>query len=411
MAGVNLANFGLLQLDYEDLIVEMLSSGVNMFKHPKMVDWKGSQIDYRVRTKKNPNMGFTEDGGAYGDPGKQTYETVRIGRRFFQMKLMVTKGVVAAAGDNKGALRSAIASETSGAIQDQMDFYNKIGFLDGTGLVATLVTVAGGATALTADQGALLWPGAVLEWHDGVTSTVRGFATVVSVANALTSTGGNVTFAVDAIPVGGAIGDGLYWYNGSSSSYNRAIAGLDLLIDDATGTFQNVSVTNNPQYTSYVNSASANRPITPFILRQTMAAMIAKAGNSAKNKPLKAFTGVWQLLEFESAFEGAYRLVEQSGDKVGFKGKTFDSAIGQVEMEVDTDCPRGKIFIADFSQIKHRVQQRLEFSKEPTGGIWRESHDGLYLTAVMSGISQLSIDDRKTSAKIENLSDSAVFSL
>lgn len=409
-AGVNLGNFGLLQLDYEDLIVEMLASGVGMFKYPVQTDWQGDLIDFRVRTAKNPGMGFTEDGGAYAPAGKQSYATVRIGRRFFGMKLMITQGVLAAAASDKNSFRSAVASETSGALKDQMDFYNKIGFLDGTGKVATVVS-AGSASTVNVDQGALLWPGGKLEWRDSAGTTIRGLVTVVSVNNALSATGGNVVFTVDALPSGATGTDTLYWHDGAQSSYGRAIAGLDNLINDATGTFQNVSVTNNPQYTSYVNSASANRPLTPLILRQTLAAVVQKAGNDGSDRTIKTFGSAWQLLEFEQMFEGAYRLVDPADGKVGYKGRVFDSALGRIELERDTDTPRGYLFGADMSQIKLCQQKRVGFQQEPGGGIWRGSHDGQFATAVMNGILQMRIDDRKTSFKIKNLTDAATFSL
>ena len=161
MAGVNISNIGLLQLNYQKLIVEALSTGAKAFKDIETLNWEGDELDFRLHTAKNTAMGFVEDGGAFSTPDKQDYATIQVGRRFYQTKLQISSGAMAAARTGRKSFVSVVNSEVRGVTRDAMDFYNRFYFLDGTGTVALLAdaTLASAATDVPVDNAALLWKG------------------------------------------------------------------------------------------------------------------------------------------------------------------------------------------------------------------------------------------------------------
>jgi hypothetical protein len=397
----------LLQLKYEQLIVQILSAGANAFKVPEVVNWEGDQIDFRVHTAKNTGMGFVEDGGAYSVPDKQDYAVVRVGRRFWQAKLQVTIGAMAAARTGARSFRSVLDSELRGMTSDAMDYFNRMFFLDGTGVVATIKntgsTSGGKAIDVQVDNAGLLWKGGEYDVYDTTLATKRGTATVETVEHNIDSSSGYALINfTSTLPSGTTATDVFVW----KGSLNRAITGLDALIDNASGTFQNVNTATYPEYVSYVNTAGSDRPITPLIFRQTFAATKQKMGNRKLSQGWKCYSNAWLGVEFEQMYEGSYRL--ESGKKgMGYEGASFISSLGRVDLECDTDTPRGKIYLLDPTQIKHAVQKHLGFEKDGET-IFRKDHNSMHASAIMTYIGQMFIKNRNTSAKIEAIDDSAV---
>lgn len=411
MVGVSLTDFGALKLAYQPLIIKALSSGAKAYNIPEVKNWVGDVMDFRVQTDRNPNMGFLEDAGAYGTPGKQNYVRATVGRRFFAMKLQLSLGVQYAS-KGEGAFIDAVESEVKGGLKDAISYMNRMFFRDGTGTVGLLKGTPASLTAnIQVDNAGLIWKNGIIEIRDTSSSdAVLSTLKVAGLEQAIDSDG-YAQFSIDtsygdgAVSASAVAGDKVVW----AGSYNRAISGLDALVDDAATTFQTVNTSTYPEYTSYVDSNSGTaRPLTPLILRRTLAAVAQKAGNDGMVKPLKLFANAWVGAEFEAMYEGAYRL--QASDKsVGYKGASFMSALGQVDVEQDTDCPRHQAFLLDPSQLVHCVQKPLGFHKDGSE-MFRASHDSAVSTAVMTQISQMMIKERKTSAKIEDIDDSATIS-
>ncbi len=418
MAGVSIGDIGLLQLNYQKMIVEALATGAKAFKDIEAHNWEGDKLDFRLHTARTTAMGFTEDGGARSVADKQDYATIQIGRRFYEAKLQISAGAMAAARTGKKSFVSVVNSEVKGVMRDALDFYNGFFFLDGTGEIGKIDGTTSGSTNIDITDVAhsLLWDGLVVEFRDAAAATtVHGTATLLNTEHDLT-TGEVLINTVAALPSGLADGDTIHWKgSGTTSAYNRAIHGLAKLVDDTQNTFQNIAVgdastDDTNKYVAYVNGNSGtNRPLTPLILRQTMAAVRQKCGNSAPKKGWTVYSNAWILKEFEEMYEGAYRL--QGGSTQGYEGASFLSSLGKVNLTVDSDCPRHKLYMVDNSQIKHAVQKELGFDKDGLSSLFRNSHSNLNATAVMTCISQMYIKDRKSSARVDDIADSAVVSL
>lgn len=410
--GVTLGNFDLGQLDYENLVTHVLSHGARIWKDFPQVNWQGDQKDWAVHVRRNVSGQWTEDAGSIAPAGKQTFARARAGRRFATFKVQLSQGALAAYKTDARAILGARQSEFEGLARDALDFYNRWAFRDGTGVVAVIRSTGSDPNDIQLNEAKLVWPGAYYEVYDTTLATNRGRVQVSNVEQATTLVSGEYRVlmnAAAALPSGSTAGDKLVWLgqDGATSSLNRVISGLDALVDDASGTFQNVSTSTYPEYTSIVDSNSGTyRSITPGIFRKNLAALGQNAGNNGQDKTYNIYCDKWLLKEFEEMYEGSYRLAPADGS-MGYKGIRFTSGLGDVKIEVDTDCLRHTMFMVDPNEIEHIIQHPLSFIKDGDGTILKESRDNLTAEAAMFCISQLRIKNRQSAAKIEDLSDSA----
>lgn len=414
--GATIDNLGLLQINYiEDLVVDILQNGAKAFKDVETKTWEGLELDFRLRTARTTGMSFTEDGGARSTADKQDYVTAKAGRRFYEAKVQVSIGALAAAKSRSKSFLSVVESEVKGVMNDALSFFNKFYFRDGTGVVGLLKGSPASATAnIQIDNAQLLWRGGIYEVRDtSASDAVLNDIKVKDVESAI-DTDGWAQFAIDTtygtgiVSASAAAADKVVWKGtGANSAWNRVFSGLDLLVDDASSTFQNVNVTTYPEYAAYVDSGGGtNRPLTPLLLRRTLAAVAQKAGNSDRaSRKYKAYSNAWIGAEWEGMYEGAYRLSAGDGS-VGFNAPRFMSQLGEVELDNDTDCVRNKLFLVDRAQVKHLVQKPLSFDRIGNE-VFVPSQNNMTASAVMSMVSQMMIEDRTTSAKLEDIEDNA----
>ena len=80
----------------------------------------------------------------------------------------------------------------------------------------------------------------------------------------------------------------------------------------------------------------------------------------------------------------------------------FQSALGRVDIMVDTDAPHNKMFFVDFSKIYRAVQKKLGWRREG-GQIFKRSDTSGVWTATAMEIAELYIKERHTCGKIEDL--------
>lgn len=404
LTGVNIGNVGLLYPKFEKVIVRTLNDEAKAFKMAKRdMNWTGDFIQGTLHTARSTAMGFTEDGGRFPNADKQDYLSYKIGRRFYQNKIKITDGAMAAAKGGENVAKDVIQSEIRGMMNDVLKYFNLFFFRDGTGVCATLKgTAVTGSSNIDVDDSRLLWPGGTFQLYDTTLATNRGDIIVSNVDQALDANG-NATFDPSAsiTSLSAVSGDKMVW----DGSLNRAFSGLSSLINDSATTFQNVNVATTPRYSSMVlDNSGTNRALTPHLLRVMLAGIKQKAGSEAGGG-LKVFADNWVGVEFEEMYEGELRLTP-SDTTQGYASTTFQSALGPIEFIPDADCKRHTIFALDPSQLYHAVQKDLGFRLE-NGEIFKRSDDAAYWTATMLSISQMYIEERNTSGRINDISDSA----
>ena len=403
MAGVNIDNVGLTFTRFLDGVVETLnhtSKSRNLVR--KDDNWTGSHIEGRIHTARSTAIGYVEDGGAFPTADKQDYETYKAFRKFIVGSIQLTDGAMATAAKSPNVARDVITSEVKGMMNNILKFENGMFFRDGTGTVATLAgSPASASSNVEVDDARMLWDGGTYEVRDSADiTTLHGSVVLDNVESAPNASGNMLTNWDSALSSSAASGDFLVW----NGSVNRAITGLDKLIDDGTGTFQNVNVANNPRYTSLVlDNGSTKRDLTPSLFRQMLAGIMSRTGSERPSDGLTVLCNSWQAINVEELYEGELRLTPDS--KVGgLSVASFQSSLGKIDIMVDTDALYNKMFFADFSKIYRAVQKQLGWRREG-GSIFKRSDVSGVWTATAMEIAELYIKERHTCGKIEDLSE------
>ena len=402
MAGVSISDFGASFIDYLPGVTETLNNTVTMRKYARKDHvWEGQNISFFVHLARNIGVGNIEDGGAFPVANKQDYAEARAYRRFLVGSVQITDGALANAATSKRAAIDVVTSELKGMLEGMGKYEEFMSYRDGTGVVGRLGTDVAGTTWGITDA-RLIWDKQAYEIH-GTLGTSRGTVTVSSVARALDA---NSQFAVTssaALPAGSVANDFVVW----PGAVNRAISGLQLMVDDATGTFQNISVTNNPRYTSPVlDNAAVNRPLTPTLFRRTLAMIKQESGGVEPVKGLTVITNNWQGVEVEELYEPDLRITPDTSE-VGVNAPRFHSSFGTITIETVHDAPFNTMFFVDFDQIFRATQKELDWRRDKAGGIFQRSDQSAVWRATAMEICEYFIKQRNRCGRIEDLSETA----
>jgi hypothetical protein len=180
------------------------------------------------------------------------------------------------------------------------------------------------------------------------------------------------------------------------------------LIDDATGTFQGLSVTSYPRYSSPVLSNSGTaRPLTPTLNRQ-MQAMIAQETGDDPNSDMVVLTSNWDAISWDELYENAVRITPETS-VVGLNRPTFQSSFGRFTIVTDPDTKYGVMYFIDRSQISYMRQRELDWRRyggNGEGAIFQPLGGSLGHVATALQIGELMIEDRRRCGKIEDLKNS-----
>lgn len=402
---VGIDDFGALFVKYLPGVIESLNNSCPARQIPLgNLKWEGDNLQKSVHVKRNVGLTMTVDGGAIPVSGKQTYVFAKALRRFLVGSVKVTDGILATAATTANAAISVTESELTGLLDNMRTLENFFWTRDGSGMVANCgvdVTATAAGDTFTVDDARGLWDGQDYEVRTSGTSTIVVASVQVRSTARTPTAAGEFTVTCEGSMTGAAAGDDIYWKTGNMSAYNRAITGLDKLIDDATGTFQNVNVTTYPRYTSPVlGNSGTKRPLTPTLFRQLLAMIKQESGNDASSD-LTVLTSVWDMLNHEELYEGELRL--SPTDRVGgLDIPTFQSSFGRFSVMTDPHAPYGTMFFIDRSQITYARQKELSW-RGGDKGIFQRDDNNLGWSATALSIGELFIEDRRRCGKIEDL--------
>jgi hypothetical protein len=398
MAGVNITNVGLTFTNYIKDITETLnhtSKARTMTK--KGPKWTGDHLEWRVHVGRSGAVGNSDDGGAFPVADYQKYVAAKAYRKFTHASIQLTDGVMATASGGQSVAKSVVSSEVDGMMRDILKYENGMFFKDGTGQVATIKATTN-ATTIRVDDARMLWEGATYEWY--TSTTFNGNVTVSSVASAPYS---GTNYAVVTLTATTSVTDGdiLYW----KGSKGKAINGLGALINTAPASpyiFQNVNCSTYPRYVSMVlSNSSVARDLTPTLFRQMLSGIKQKCGQ-VDGQGLTVIGSAWDLINVEELYEGELRL-SPSDTVGGIAIASFQSALGKINVIDDADAPYGKMFFVDFNQINRAVQRELAWRRDG-GEIFKRSDTAAVYTATALEVSELFIEDRRSSGRIDDLS-------
>ena len=403
MAGVNIDNVGLTFTRFLDGVVETLNHTSKARSLVRQQDkWTGSHIEGKLHSARSTAIGYVQDGGAFPIADKQDYATYKAYRKFTVGSVQITDGAMATAAKSPNVARDVVTSEVKGLMNNILKFENGFFFRDGSGVVATITDGHSAATDCPVDDARMLWDGGTYNMYNAALSAKDGDLVVDNVESTLDANGDSLVNFTTALPATSSASDVLVW----NGAVNRAVTGLDKLIGDSlTGDFQGVTMANYPRYTSTVLSNSGTkRDLTPALFRQMLASIQSRSGSERPSDGLSVLCDSWQAINVEELYEGELRLTPES--KVGgLSVAAFQSALGRIDIIVDTDCLHNKMFFCDFSKIYRAVQKQLGWRREGGSIFKRSDVSGVY-TATAIEIAEMYIKERYTSGKIEDLNAS-----
>lgn len=406
MSGVGIDDFGASFIHYLPGVVETLNNTTYARTLPMgEVQWEGTNLEKYVHVRSNVAVTFTEDGGPVPTAGKQSYVASKAYRKFLVGSVKVTEGILDNAKTTKNAARTVVESELKGLLEFIRKFENYVFTRDGTGTIALLGSTASGAT-FTVNDARMLREGANFEIRTSAAgNAINNTFTVGSISRAFTAANEATITPSATLAAGSAQNDYIVWRGTggvNQSMWGRAPTGLDALVDDNTGTFQNVNCTTYNRYTSPVLANGGTvRMLTPGLLRQLMAGVKAEGGAPDAGK-WTLLGNVWQGINFEEMFEGEVRLTESS-QVGGVEIASFQSTLGKVDIVTDPDAPYGKLFLVDMSQISRAVQHELDWRRQTGGGIFQVLPNSLNQVATCMETYEYFIEQRNKCGKIEDL--------
>jgi hypothetical protein len=392
---------------YIDGVVETLNHQSRARQLCKKDDnWTGDHIEGRVHVRRSGAISAPEDGGAFPVANRQTHVSWKAYRKFLAGAIQLTDGVMASC-KGKNVAKDAITSEVRGMMRDMLKWENGMFFRDGTGAVAQFVeSTAASQTSTEVDDARMLWEGVTYDVYDNASlsssPTKHGTVEISSVDEAPTASDNftvNFSAAAPAAATAfGTSGDYLVWKN----SVNRCPQGLDSLVDNSTGTFQNVNTTTYPHYRSLVlGNSGTNRDLTPSLFRRLLAGLYQKGGNDRPASGLTVIGPSWQGINIEELYEGELRLTPQS--RVGgLAVAAFQSSLGRIEILPDCDATHNRLYFVDFSQIYRAVQKKLGWRRQGGSIFLRSDTAGIH-TATALEICEFYIKGRHTSGRIDDL--------
>jgi hypothetical protein len=407
--GVSIDNFGASMIKYMPGVRKVLNNTTNARKIPKgEMMWTGSGLHFFLHMSRNPAIAAMADGGRFPIAGKQGYAEAKIGRKFTGGSVSVTDGILKNAASTENAAISITASELTGLMDGIRKHDNYFFTRDGTGIVTTLGATVSGST-ISVDDARGMWDGKDFEIRDATTTTtihIPSF-TVSSVARAFnTSNEAVVTPSASVSSSGQADGDYVVWGSGDMSSYGRVFTGLDALIDDSTsGTFQGLTMSSYPRWTSPVlSNGGVPRALTPSLFRH-MLAMIKQEGGTDPAQDMVVLSNIFQSISFEEMYEGDLRL-RPDDDRFGVAATSFTSSLGNVSLVTDPDAPYGKIFFIDPAQLVYAELAALDWRKDGPGSpIFKRDDSAAKYTATCLESNELVVLERNKCGKIEDLSE------
>ena len=402
MAGVNVDNVGLTYVHILDGVTETLnqsSKARNLVK--QNYEWRGSHLEHKLHTARNHAVKFLSDGSAFPVADKQDYVSMKIGRKIVGGSIQLTDPVMATAAKSPEVALDVVASETEGLMKGILKFENFFFLRDGTGAVATIKSAFSGSV-FKVDDARAIWDGATYQVYNS--TTLVGDVTVSSVASAPDSSG----FFSVTVSAGSSLtlasGYTLYW----DGAYRIAYTGLQSLIDDSTPpfgtTFQNVTMSLYPRWTSMVSDNSGTkRDLDPTLFRQLQAGIFHKSGTDLPVNGLTCFGSAWQLANLDELYEANLRLAPDASTS-GVATPAFQSSLGKIEMTADSDAPYNQIMLADLSQVYRGVQKKLGWRTQ-NGQIFLRSDTAPVWTATAIEIAELYIKGRNSSGRIDDLNE------
>ncbi len=380
--GMNLSNYDSVLKDvYGPRIEEALSMAnvlSDVIEENDSEDWTGRQVVYPEHVGRNQGVGAAAEGKRLPKAGQQKYATVKIPSKYNYIRIELTKQVLDASEQNKGAFSRAMDTELNGAVRDLANDRERQFFGAGKGVLALVNGTISNSTTVTVDSpygvtpttnGArFLSPDMTLVGIDPATdTTIEDTFTVVSIA-----ADGN-SIVVDTATTLSNNARIVRWNpdvaDGSENNLNNECMGLLGLIDDGTyvNTLHNINRTTFPVFKAPV-IASVGQLSLDVIQRGIDATDELGGGNIAQDGCIVVHHSVrreyLKLLQADRRYTGADLKTPDGGTKQAALKRGGEITYGDIPWKTAKHCPYGSIFGFIKNTIVRYIQIRGEWADE-----------------------------------------------
>lgn len=352
-----------------------------------MISNRGLEIP--VHMAPNGAHAWYSDGGALPGSDSEKVNRALVGFYSYAKTIGFTGAALDAGGggDATNYVKSLAFNVRNGVVQaiKELNIYS---FLDGTGVLGKMNNTTSPSTSVntvldvtgSGDGSRYLRPGQFIAVINATTLATKYFAQIVSVQNTIgasgtiqnTSAGGAVTITIGpaSATTATAVGDLIVSATGATSSdttsYNKAMAGLKVIIDNGTNAtnFQNINRANNPQYNANVIALTGTPALTRDHLRRGIW-LIQQARGAVDMSKLRIWSHGAQLHAF----------AEMGWTMKQFTGNAMKMDLGYTAYEyeglpwiIDTDAPRDTLYFVNKDSMLKVTARKLSFD-DRTGSI------------------------------------------
>lgn len=357
----------LLKRIFEGPVREILNSQVwaldNLLDSPHPYEGKG--ISWSINTARNPSTGARADGGTLMSAGSNAYSEAQISAKYGYTRGKITGPTLKLSKSNKGSFARALASEMKFSLRDMKKEVNFWSWGDGTGVRATCdssvtsttceVKWAGQATPDVSAPGTRFirkgMPVLV-----GTSGAIAGGSALARVVSSVTD-GDTFEFTASTVQTSG---DLIVEGDASGNSYNNVPMGLVGIVDDDTGTFQNISRSTVPEWKGSVLSNSGTlRSLTEDLIQRAMDKVQIRAGGQIS----KMVCDPNMRRQIVALGLGDKRYADRKIE-LGWEVINYAGGAGTVPVYVDVDAPYNKLFGFDTETVFKAVLEDFHFADD-----------------------------------------------
>lgn len=326
--------------------------------------WSGYQVVRPLKTRRNPGIGATSDGGTLPAIGRQTTAQATISAKFNYLRFGVTGPMIKASQSDKGAFVRAAAYELEEGYNDLKSDVNRQLTWDGTGDLALVNANVAASTTMVVKGRESTEP--ALKFLDvGMVIDVLNGTTVVASGVQITAiTSGTPSSSTATLTLSAAVtvtADDIVIRSGSQS---QEIQGILYSMDGATSTIYGVDRSTNIAYQGNVSSNSSGALSLDFLQSLHNAAM--RRGGA---KLSAHYTDFDSLRYYQKLLTADKRYVNTLKGDGGFAQKDVSYLeFNGLPVVADKDCPTRWMTLSA-ETWKNYVLCELEFADE-TGSMY-----------------------------------------
>lgn len=355
-----------LKIDYQGPLKDQFSEDCNIYRgaEKSKFKWAGLQVNRPLRTRRNPGIGATSDGGPLPSIGRQSGVQAVIQAKYNYLRFGITAPMIAASQNDKGSFVRQAAHELEMGYKDLTSDVNRQTSWDGTGDLARLN--AGAAASQTIVVKGREDGEAALKFLDVgmVIDILNGTTVIASGAEILAVTSGTATSSTATLQLSVAVTVSANDIVIRTGTNGQEVQGLLTQLDGGTSTVYSIDRSIYPiTQGNVVDLASA-----PLNLQS-----IRTLTSACESRGAAKIMAVWSDFGSRDMYEKLLQADKRYVNTVKGDGSFSNKDQSYLEWSgipwvADKDCPK-RIFMFGDGCLEKAVLKEMEFADE-TGSMY-----------------------------------------